>query len=273
MRKKWNSLLMIIAVVVLSSCNNDNKKETKTAIALNDNNTEKLTDAEVFVKSIEEAHKKENFIGQRAIQFDLMLTFGGKNRFDGTITMTPNGDRIRMSDSATTMIWDGNKAMVAPDTSNEIGVRFTLFTWSYFFAASYKLSDPGTHHEFLGIQPLGDKNYTASKLTFDENIGDSPEDWYIVYREDSSKLMAGMAYIVTAGGTSKAEAENDPHLITYEAYDEVEGVPFATVWNFWNWNEEGEMEKLLGHATLKDIHFVELDESLFKVDVKGRPSS
>ena len=171
--------------------------------------------------------------------------------------MTPNGDRIKMQDSMATMIWDGKKAMIVPDTSSEKGARFALFTWSYFFASAYKLSDPGTNHKLLGEQILGDKKYTTSKLTFDENIGDTPDDWYVIYRKDSSNLMAAMVYIVTAGGTSQEEAEEDPHAITYEAYTEVEGVPIATVWNFWDLNEQGEMEKLLGNAFIKNIRFIE----------------
>ena len=52
--------------------------------------------------------------------------------------------------------WDGKKAMVLPDNVDDKNARFGLLTWSYFFAAPYKLSDPGTNHKYLSDIPLLD---------------------------------------------------------------------------------------------------------------------
>ncbi len=107
-------------------------------------------------------------------------------------------------------------------------------------------------------------SFETGKLTFGENVGDSPDDWYIVYKEKESSLLAAMAYIVTAS-SSVEEAEEDPHAITYEAYTEVGGIPFATQWNFWTWNEQGELNKLLGSATISNIKFIKNSLDEFKI--------
>ncbi|MDB4060624.1 hypothetical protein OAD50_05285 [Vicingaceae bacterium] len=73
----------------------------------------------------------------------------------------------------------------------------------------------------------------------------------------NSDLLAAMAYIVTGGETSVEDAEKTPHVITYEAYVEVKGVPVATQWNFWTWNQAWEMNKLLGSATVSNVDFLE----------------
>lgn len=259
--KLKNILIILLCSVVVSSCKSEQAKDKKE-----DKTPDKVeqTKADSLVSAIEKAHGKSVFDKKELVQFDLNLFFGGKSRFEGTILMTPDGSLIKMQDSSTVMIWDGKKAFIVPDSADDAGARFALFTWSYFFAAPYKLSDEGTKHEYLGEQPLGDMTFLANKLTFKENVGDSPDDWYILYKDKNSDLLAAMAYIVTYGGTSKSEAEEDPHLITYEAYSEIEGIPFATQWNFWTWNKKGEMKKLLGNATISNIKFIKKADVSFE---------
>lgn len=254
-------LLTAILGIVLFSCNNSEKKKQVEHIK---EATEEKTPADKLVASIEKKHKKEELKEKGAIKFDLALTFGGKKRFKGTITMTSDGSKIRMQDSLKTAIWDGKDVYLSPDTAASKGVRFAINTWSYFFAAAYKLSDEGASHEYLSNQPLNGKDYEANRLTFVENVGDSPDDWYIVYKDNETDLLAGLAYIVTFGDKSKEKAEADPHAITYEAYVDIEGVPFATQWNFWTWNDKGELNKLLGSAVLSKIEIIKKADAVFQ---------
>lgn len=226
-----------------------------------DKNESLLSPAELFVQSIENEHNSEVYNSKEIIQFDLNLVFGGKVRFDGSIQMTPNAGMVNMKDSNKTMIWDGQNAYTSDSSYSK--ARFDLLTWSYFFAAPYKLNDKGTIHTILGQKLLNEESFDALKLTFEDGIGDSPEDWYVVYKDQKSDLLAAMAYIVTSS-KSLEEAEKDPHAITYEAYVELDGIPFATQWNFWTWNEEGELNKLLGSAVISNIRFIKKEESLFK---------
>ena len=261
-RKKISATLFMALVI---ACSNPDKQTNKDESSSENVEKMQLTDAKKLVKSIEQTHRKDVFESFDAVQFDLNLTFGGKERFDGRIYMMTNGGAIKMEDKNSIKLWDGTNAMILPDTSNNESARFGLFTWSYFFAAPYKLNDPGTKHEFLGQIQLGETKFDANKLTFEKGIGDTPDDWYIVYKDGNSDLLAAMAYIVTSGETDLEEAEKDPHVITYEAYIEVEGVPFATQWNFWTWNQEGEMSKLLGTATVSNVEFIKKAGDLFSL--------
>lgn len=256
---------IILAVLLLAmsvSCTNSTDKSK----AVEEETIEggvKISDTENLVAAIESAHQKSMFNSYQAIQFEFNLNFGGKERFNGRLYMLIDGSKIKMEDASTVKYWDGSKAMVLPSKENNEKARFDLLTWSYFFSAPYKLNDPGTNHEYLGEIPLGDSKFEANKLTFDKGVGDTPDDWYIIYKDKSSDLLAAMAYIVTSGGTDVEEAEKDPHLITYEAYDVVNGVPFATQWNFWTWTKEGEMKKLLGSATISNIQFIKKAGDIF----------
>lgn len=218
-----------------------------------------------MVLQLEETHQMDQWYQNEMITFDLNLVFGGKKRFKGTISMTPNGGLVRMEDSSKTMIWNGEEAFIYPDTISYKRARFDLLTWSYFFAAAYKLSDPGTNHSMIEDRKLDGLNYPSFKLTFGEGVGDSPDDWYIVYQDRETKLLSGMAYIVTYS-SSVEEEEEDPHLITYSNYQNINLFPIAMNWKFWTWDESGAMDRQLGEASISNVEFTGFSEELFIPD-------
>lgn len=263
-----NSIVyLFVLFLVHSACGNVEQDKTKVQ-------TEEVKDkASQMIQDIEGVHQKESFRSFEAVEFDLQLTFGGKERFNGAISMTTNGTRVLMTDSSGAKLWDGEKALDATTMMEDGAAKFGLLTWSYFFAAPYKLSDPGTTSKYLAEKELGGNSYEAFKLSFGADVGDSPDDWYIVYKDLNSDLLAGMAYIVTGGGTSIEDAEKDPHLITYEAYAEISGIPFATQWNFWTWNDAGEMKKLLGSATVSNIKLIKKAGDLLNLTASNSVSN
>ena len=91
MRIRTISLLLSITLIVIA-CNTKQKKTKEKTL------TEKyeMSDADALVEAIEKAHNKEKFLSEKSVQFDLNLIFGGKNRFNGTITMTPDGKLVKM---------------------------------------------------------------------------------------------------------------------------------------------------------------------------------
>jgi len=262
-----NRIVLFSTVALMLACSSP-KKKSNTAQGANQEDFTKmevLTDAQRLVASIEKAHRKDLFELNEAVQFDLKLEFGGTERINGRVYLLTGGSKVKIEDVNGLQYWDGSKAMVLPNQEDNEKARFDLLTWSYFFAAPYKLSDSGVNHEFIGETLLGGAEYRANKMTFEKGIGDTPEDWYIVYKDRNSDLLAAMAYIVTSGEKTVEEAEKDPHVITYEAYTEVGGIPFATQWNFWTWNEAGEMNKLLGSATVSNIEFTEKAGDMFQL--------
>jgi len=263
MRRK--RIITAVFVTLIMACSAPAEKAKNIEVGTDSIQKKEVTDAETLVGRIEESHGKSKFNLNEVVQFDLKLMFGGKERFNGRMYIMTDGSKIKMEDALTLKYWDGNKAMVLPSEENEAKARFDLLTWSYFFTAPYKLSDAGTNHEYLGQLNLGGSEFEANKLTFNQGVGDTPDDWYIVYKDNNSDLLAAMAYIVTSGETAVAEAEKNPHIITYEAYTDVGGIPIATQWNFWTWNQEGEMNELLGSATVSNVEFINKAGDLFNL--------
>ena len=214
--------------------------------------------AAAFPTSIEAAHGKAPWERAKALQARLSLTFGGRPALTGTILFRTNlaGSRIELGDG-TIAVFDGASAWVSPASSKLERARFHLLTWPYFASLPMKLRDPGSHLQVLGERSLRGKAYEAARLTFDPGVGDTPDDWYVLYRDPASSRLAAAAYIVTYGKEAAA-ASKEPHAITYEDYVPVGGAKVATTWTFWHWSEkDGVTGQPIGSGKLSDPKFVE----------------
>lgn len=268
----YQSILSFLLFSFLISCNTTSTEETTAPIT----DTKEAVTTEVapkkhknenaFVADVEEAHQRAAFLAKKAIQFDIVLTFGGNERLNGTIlTTTDSRQGLITYKNGQKVYFNEDKVYYSPEMENPKRIRFGAYTWPYFFLFPYKLSDPGTNWMAYESSTLNDQEYATQKLTFDAGTGDDPGDWYIVYADKENHLIDVGAYIVTAGGKTQAEAEADPHAIQYKNYTMVDGIPIAKNWIFWAWRKEGGLTEELGAATLSNIKFVETDEKTFVV--------
>lgn len=181
------------------------------------------------------------------------------------VAMRTNSSAIKVENKDGSVIFfDGSEVAVTPDSSAVQGARFDIFTWQYFFAMPFKLTDPGTVWEEVKDRKLDSLDYPSSKLTFESNTGDSPDDWYVVYQDEQTKLLEAAAYIVTFG-TDKSKAEENPHAIVYSNYTTVEQVSFAGTWSFHNWDAENGLGDKIGDATITNIQFFQPDAAYFEI--------
>ncbi len=217
-----------------------------------------------FVEQLEEAHQAKKFYQQPAIAFDLELFFGGKERLVATITSKTNSTAIRLEKAdGTTLIYDGTAVYQTRADTTYPRARFDIFTWQYFFMAPFKFSDPGTQWELMGEGTMKGATYDCAKLTFKSGTGDSPDDWYLVYKAPEKHILRAMAYIVTLGKTQE-EAEKEPHAISYHQYEPIAGIPIATEWRFWMWYEEQGFGEQIGLANIRNVRFVDPEEDFFQ---------
>lgn len=248
------STLFLSLVVLLFACGQDNQEENTKETA-----SEKTVSGPIEL--IESAHAKDGFLSKDVVQFDIVLEFGGSERLNGTMTLATNSSKGRISYKDGKELYYVQDRVYGDSTTENAGrARFAAYTWSYFFLFPYKLSDPGTQWGEVSQDTLKGKRYHKQKLTFAAGTGDAPDDWYIIYVDRESHLMEVAAYIVTAGGTAVAEAEEDPHAIAYHDYQEVEGIPLAHSWKFWEWREESGLTKQLGKADLSNFQFLSDEE-------------
>lgn len=228
-----------------------------------------------YAGPIEQSHGIDDWRKQAAVAYDIVIEFGGKKAFEAKTIYEIGSERVRIETvDGVVMVWDGEDAYVSPADAEWPGppARFHLRTWTYFFAAPFKLRDPGAHlkpHD-APLSPAHKDAFPSAKLTFEDNVGDAPDDWYIVYKTPAGQgaeahRLKAMAYIVTFG-VGKEKAEEEPHAIVYGGYQQVEGVVLSTRWQFHHWSaEKGYVGEPIGRATLSNLRFVEPAERAFVV--------
>ena len=260
--------ILAIAILSLISCKNEtqNEKDKEEVIMTEPDGgigDGAVSPAVAFAQGIEKAHNKQDWNDKRAVSFDIQLSFGGQERLNGKVTSLTNSSKIRIDKKGgAQLIYDGNEVYLCPADAEAEGARFDMFTWQYFFAIPFKLTDPGTKWEAMETVQLNGNPYDVGKLSFANNVGDAPDDWYVVYQERKSGLLHAAAYIVTFG-TAQDKAEENPHAIVYSEYKVVEGIPVATKWSFHNWSRTTGFGDKIGEASITNVVFFNAEDSLF----------
>ena len=245
---KKNSILLFAGLLVIISCK-------KAPVAKNQ--IEEQPIEKTFSQKIEIAHKKEAFLAKEAIQFDAFVEFGGKEVFNANITISTNSDIAKITyNNGDEIFVNKENIFVSPSINDNQAVRFHAYTWSYFFLYPYKLSDKGTKWDYNFKTKEAKNDFDVAKLTFEPNIGDAPDDWYIVHSDKKTHLLEDVAYIVTFGKTTEV-AEEDPNAIKYQDYKMINGIPIATNWGYYGWSITTGLSDKIGSAKITNIHFVE----------------
>lgn len=213
-----------------------------------------------FTDRVETAHAKSDFLEKDIIEFDLLLIFNGQERLNGTLTLSTDSRKGLIAEkNGDQLFFDGDQVFYKDrDSLQTDKLRFKAFTWPYFFLFPYKLTDDGTYWEDYSNKKLNEDTYEVEQLTFGDDIGDSPEDWYITYSDTTTHLIHAAAYIVTYS-KSQEDAEEDPHAIVYKDYQEIDGIPIAHQWTFWGWRD-GLLTEQLGEATISSVSFLNASE-------------
>ena len=279
MRSTIIFLLLIVACSFLAcSDTGEDKRNADTAAVGSANNAQSSEHASTttpFVAKIKNAHRASEFFAHKAIAFDIDLSFGGKPRLNGTVTMMTNSTKVLVeNDNGDRVLYNGSDVRLYPSDAEWPRARFDVLTWSWFFAAPYKLDDPGTHWESLGRLPFDETDSAdAERLTFGDGIGDAPDDWYIIYRDETTNLIKGTAYIVTYGKSAEDKGKAEPHAITYHDYKEFAGIPFATRWLFQDWSKEAGVSGERGEAVISNVRFIDNPDTQFQLptDAKSVP--
>jgi len=258
--KPMLKITLAITIVLLAlGCSAPAEKTSETTPQQNsEQKTKPKKENLALISKVESAHGKSEFLERENVAFDILLSFGGKERLNGRLTISADSrhGKIERNDGGV-ILFNDDKVHVSPEIENTASARFAAYTWSYFFMFPYKLSDPGTNWTPYANGQLGDLEYDAAKLTFSAGTGDAPDDWYIMYADENNHLINTAAYIVTAGNT-REEAEKDPHAIEYCDYKSADGIPVARTWRFWAWRENQGLTKQLGNASISNVQFKEV---------------
>jgi len=260
-----NTLLILVVALFLAACHTPEPGTPQLIQKVDETITK--TNNNSLIASIEAAHKNTNFQTKKDVSFDIELTFGGTKRLDGNITLSTDSRKGKITnENGTIIVFSDGEVSTSSAEMNPKSARFSAYTWPYFFMFPYKLSDPGTIWNSFDNSALNGTEFITQKLTFTSGTGDAPDDWYIMYADKETKLTHCAAYIVTAGGSSQKEAEEDPHAIQYLDYKTVDGIPISHEWKFWGWRTDEGLTDQLGFAKISNVKFLDVEEGFYSID-------
>jgi hypothetical protein len=107
--------------------------------------------------------------------------------------------KVLITSDTYTIGFDGNEVWVTPDKEAYKGnsARFYHNLQFYFFAIPFVLADPGTYHESLGKKEFQGVNWDVLKTSFDNQVGDAPDDYYLTYSDPQTHQLKLLLYTVT----------------------------------------------------------------------------
>ncbi|MGB0934237.1 MAG: hypothetical protein ACPGU5_08130 [Lishizhenia sp.] len=253
---------LLLLGILLFGCTYDLSTEKKPIL---DKRSEKSDLKEKgFIARNNEAHNKLAFQKKDVLSVDIELFFGGKLRMEANLLYhTRTGETKIVYNDSSELTFNGKNVYLSPASIKKPSARFDIFTWSYFLALPYKIDDKGTQLSDFQNKDLNGKTFNVEKLAFGENIGDSPDDWYVLYQNKETNLLHAASYIVTLNKTVE-EGEKDPHAIVYSKYQKLDNISIAHRWDFYGWTEKEGLTDTLGYANLTNLHFITNDEVSFE---------
>lgn len=131
--------------------------------------------------------------------------------------------KTRIDTDNYTLGFDGDEVWVTPNLEafGKGSARFYHNLIFYFFALPYVAADPGINYEVLPDYQLNDKLYDAVKISYNNGVGDAPDDEYIMHFDKETGIMHLLLYTVTYYSKEKGDKYN---AIIFDDWVDVNGL-------------------------------------------------
>ncbi len=214
--------ITILLLVVITSCKNEPKeidlikkdeivqtnyhipkpwianRVKKAKIKLN------KTDAGIVVWNAMEAHgglARWFSNGYLSFRFDYQPLDGSTRRNTYQIVDTWNNKarHTAYNDSTASFGWDGKESWVKTKDSAafDYDTKFWALTPLYLAAYPFILDGEGVNLALLKQKEYEGKLQNVVKVTFEPEVGDAPDDYYVLYFDAESHIVSAIRYIVS----------------------------------------------------------------------------
>ena len=182
---------------------------------------------------------KENFPEELGKVFKM---HGGINTWKNARTLSFNkGEEVHTTDLKTrqTVVnhpnyalgFDGKEVWIKEEKKGSFKSNPTFYynLYFYFYAMPFVLADDGILYEKVNAISFKGIDYPGFKISYQANVGTSPDDNYIIYYHPETFKMEWLAYTVTFTSKKPSEKYN---LIKYDTWVTVDGLilPKEIVW-------------------------------------------
>lgn len=278
-------LILLLAIIVSFTACKDEKKDGITIGDYEENNMDSSADDASENKSdsdMDDDKKVSSEVKEYPVAVrNVMNAHGSLERWktmnnlcfemkgkDGaeihTVSLPDRKSKIENKDW--TIGYDGNKVWLL---QNKVGYKgnptFYNNLMFYFYAMPFVLSDPGTIYTAVEPTELDGKVYNGFKVSYNDGVGVSSKDEYILYFDPETNLMTWLAYTVTFKDQKKSD---DFHYIKYDKWEDVNGLQLPKKITWWN------VENGKPHDEKSDMKFdkITLTETRLENSVFEKPA-
>ena len=142
--------------------------------------------------------------------------------------------------------------------------KFYHNLYFYFYAMPFVLADDGIIYEDAASITFKGREYPGIKISYEANVGTSPDDNYIIYYDKESLKMQWLAYTVTFNSKEPSEKYN---LIRYNNWEDVNGLQLPKSITWYKKDEKGQPTEPARPATefiYPLVSNIKLDDSFFE---------
>ena len=183
------------------------------------------------------------------------LKTGGPDTYQTIDTWSAKARHQLVADTNVEYGWDGEKAWKHPhDAEVKENPRFWALTPFYFIGIPFVLADEGINLKYQGNFTFEQNQYHQILVTFDPEMGDAPDDFYVVYIDTNTFRVGGLRYVVSYPGYfAKGEHGPEKHM-TYYGEQIVGGILFPRSIKTYMWDGKAPTEHTT-NITVSDISF------------------
>lgn len=224
------NLIVLFAVLIsLSACKNEVKEpavENEVIEKVSEEN-KTLSNHPPKVKAIFDAHGgTDAWSNMNALTFEILKESGLEKH-----TVALRDRRSLIETDQWTIGFDGVNVWLAQEEEEAYkgNARFYHNLMFYFYAMPFVLADDGINYSAEPTTELDGKMYEGIKISYNDGVGDAPEDEYIVYYDAETHLMTWLAYTVTYRTNEKSD---NWRYIKYAEWQDVNGfiLPKTLTW-------------------------------------------
>jgi len=245
---RWSPLL--ITLIVLPACTADAPESNEP-----DASQTERSDAPDALQDAWAAHGGlDTWRNQRQMRYTLARIAGSDTtRDDHLIDLQTRNVRITNGDFV--LGFDGNNAWVQPSLEAfpyDYSPRFYTSTYFYFFAMPFVLADDGVIASDADTATIDGTDYRVTEIRYEDNVGDSPDDVYVVYTNADTGELGLVRFSVTYGDRAPSEPNT---ALVYTDFATDNGITLPVEGRYHAW-DDGDLGDPLGpQFALSDLTF------------------
>lgn len=196
--------------------------------------THRTPDAEKITEEMIKAHGgMKGWRSAPTVTFeDLFTPAGAPAGQTSRVTVEQTSRRAYIDFPGTEMriTWDGSNAW-SENWSVPIPPRFLVQLNYYFVNLPWLTMDDGVNLGDVGRARLWDDpvEYVTILMTFDAGVGDTPEDYYVLYIHPESKQLKACKYVVTYKALlTEGQNKTREHVLVFDSHKNVDGLLMPT---------------------------------------------